>query len=163
MTQIKSKIHTYGDEKESSWPSQFGTGQKGIFHVDAASGEVRTGYPPSTDLKFGTAPIVMFDSMPAEYHEGACRIIESRDEWRAADRYYGNETFGSREEISRITAKGVAEERRRLAEDRRHAALEARTAYRENPTQVEQRLVKEAEQQIETLKESGIKIEDIAS
>lgn len=165
MTRIVSKIHAYGDEKESSWPSQFGTGEKGVFHVDPETGETVPGYPPCRDLQFGVAPTVIFDSMPKTYHDGVCREIESRSEWAAADAEAGTITFGSKAEATPKVDEFNAKKAKRA--ELRKASKTALDVYRANPTEVRQKLEKQGEAQMETLrksklvtklKESGVKI-----
>ncbi len=155
MTEIKSKIHNYGDEKESQWPSQFGTGAKGVYHVDPETGELKEGYPECKNLNFGTAPTIIFDSMPATYHEKACRVVESRKEWETLDREYGCLTFGSKKDATPKIDEAF-EKRKRKAE-LRQASKTALDVYRANPREVEQRMQKQAEEQETTLRKSGIK------
>lgn len=42
MSEIKSKIHNYGHEHESEWPSRFGTQEKGRFKKDPETGEIKS-------------------------------------------------------------------------------------------------------------------------
>lgn len=149
---IRSKVHQYGNEKESSWPSQFGTGEKGVFHLD--NGEVKEGYPPQRHEKFGTPPLVIFDSMPETYHNGACRPVESRKEWERLDKECGTITFGSKESAKPALSEEKKEQMRR--EEARKDFVEAMHMYRANPKEVKQKLAKRAEQQIERLKKSGL-------
>jgi hypothetical protein len=65
---IRSKIHEYGNENESEWPSKYGTGQSGHFYWDAEKKEFIEGYRPNPNPRYGTAPMVMFDEMPTTYH-----------------------------------------------------------------------------------------------
>jgi len=152
---IRSKIHNRGHEKESSWPSDFGTGDTTPMYIDPDTKEVKRGYPPPREV-FGIAPTVMFDSMPKTYHEGVGREIESRSEWELADKQTGLLTFGSIEEPKRHTAKGVQEERKALARDRRKASETAWQAYKENPKEVSQKVAKRAEEQHQTAKKAGL-------
>jgi len=41
MTEIRSKVHNYGNDKESDWPSQFGTGGKGLYKRCPVTGEMK--------------------------------------------------------------------------------------------------------------------------
>lgn len=154
MSEIKSKIHNYGNINESEWPPRFGTGGGGRYHVK--NGELKEGNPETTIKRYGTAPVAIFDSMPAQYHEKAGRVIESRKDWDRADKETGSITFGSREEVQRTTTKGILEEQKALKKDRRKASLASTQAYKENPAEVKQRLEKQGEEQIKTLKKSGL-------
>lgn len=157
MTEIKSKIHNYGDEKESEWPSQFGTGEKGIFHFNKEKEEIEEGFTPNTNLCFGVAPMVIFDSMPATYHEKACRVVESRKEWELLDRQYGCLTFGSKKDATPKIDEALEKKKRKA--ELRQASKTALDVYRANPREVEQRMQKQAEEQEKTLRKSGIKKE----
>jgi hypothetical protein len=149
---IVTKIFNYGDEKESEWPSQFGTGEKGVFHVKA--GEVVEGYPENINLNFGTAPTVIFDSMPEQYHEGACRKIDSRKEWNKADQESGTLTFGNKAEATPRVDEANARKAKKA--ELRKASKAALDAYRANPREVRQKLEKQAEAQVKTLKQSRL-------
>lgn len=151
---IKSKVHVYGNEKESEWPSQFGTGEKGLFHVDKNTLELKEGYPENPNPKYGEAPIVMFDSMPETYHDAACRPVESRKEWERLDKEYGTLTVGS---IDQAKPKVDAfYERKKYKDELRRASKTALDVYRANPKEVRQKLEKQAEEQIKTLKKAGL-------
>jgi hypothetical protein len=154
MAEIRSKIHQYGHKNESEWPSQFGTGEKGVFHHDGE--KVVEGTPPPKYEKHGQAPIAIMDSMDRTYHEGACREVESRKEWDRLDKETGSLTFGSRKEVSEHTAKARREKERALKQDRRNAALTATRAYRENRKEVKDKLRRRDEEQREVLKKSGL-------
>lgn len=153
---IVSKVFQYGDEKEAEWPSQYGTGEKGVFHIDKETGQATRGYPKSTNLRFGEAPHVIFDSMPKTYHEAAGVMCESRQEWERLDKETNSLTFGSGDEPRRHIEKGVSAEARALKADRRKAAREATRAYMENTKEVQQKIQKRGEEQIETLKKAGL-------
>lgn len=153
---ITSRIHNYGDPCESEWPSRFGTGEKGIFHFNHNKGETVGGVPENPNNHFETPPMAIFDTIRGQYHPDVGRVLDSRSEWQRADAAHGRITFGSTEEVRRTTTERVRQEQREMAEDRRNAAIEAHTEYRQNPTEVKQRREKMAEQQMTTLKESGL-------
>lgn len=153
MTKIQSKVHNYGHENESSWPSQYGTGDKTPMYIDPVTNELKEGYPP-LPAYHDKAPLVIFDSMPAQYHEGACRVIESRREWDRADKEHDCLTFGSKKDAAPI--RDEARERKKKKEELRKASKTALDVYRANPKEVRDRLQKQSEEQIETLKKAGL-------
>lgn len=91
MTKIRSKPHIGGHEKESSWPSRFGTGGKGRFHLDD-NGVLQEGNPPQKVVKYGEAPYVIQDSIEPYYHPGLCKTVETRRQLYDADRATGTIT-----------------------------------------------------------------------
>jgi hypothetical protein len=143
---IKSKIHNYGDENESEWPSRFGTGEKGIFRF----GEV---YQPKI---YGQAPIAIMDSMPKTYHEGACREVESRKEWNRLDKEHGCITFGSQEEAQRPLKQRIKEEKTDYKKGLRKASETALQMHRENPREMSQKVAKQRELQERVAKQEGL-------
>ena len=151
---IVTKVFQYGNEKESSWPSEYGTGEKGVFHIDRDTKQFVEGLPTNPNPIYGTAPIVIFDSMPPTYHESACRVIESRKEWEATDRACGTITFGNKNDA---TPKfDSTREEKELKADRRRAAKAAIEAYRSNPREVKQKLARRGEEQMKALKQAGL-------
>ena len=157
MSEIRSRVFNYGNEKESEWPPRFGTGGSGRFHIDQSTGDLEEGNPPPKIEKFGIAPIAIMDSMDRQFHEGVGREIESRKEWNMADKESGCVTFGSREEVKRNCEKGIQRERLEMKKDRRKSALTAMQAYKENPKEIRQKLRKEGEKQMRVLEKSGLK------
>lgn len=154
---IKSKIHTYGHEHESDWPPRYPENPRGIVgYVDPETKEFKEGYPPNPNNQFGVAPLAIFDSMPRTYHEGACCFVESRKEWDRLDREYGCVTFGSVKEPRNHIAKGNKKEAEALRKDRRKASEEALKMVRANPKEIHQKVAKQAEQQLETARKSGL-------
>ncbi len=154
---IKSKIHTYGDEKESSWPPRFPTKKEGgIFHWDREKMQFVEGYPPNPNNHFGDAPIAITPGMPKTYHEGAQRFIDDRNEWNRADKETGSITFSSIKEPRKYVEKGQSEYMQALKKDRRKASEEAVKMVRANPKEIRQKLDKQAEKQEETAKKSGL-------
>jgi len=157
---IKSKIHKYGDENESEWPPQFPRKQtRGIFYWDRETKSLKPGHPPNPNNRFGEAPTVIFDSMPKTYHEGAQQWVESRSEWNQLDEQTGSITFGSVAEPRKYVEKGTKEERAALRADRRRASLEAIQKVRANPTEIRQKLDKEAAKQEKLAKKAGIDLQ----
>lgn len=161
MSEIKTKLFNYGNEKESSWPPRFGTNDnKGaVFYVDHETGKVKEGYPPPRVEKLAEAPQVIFDSMPPSYHEGACRMIESRKEWERADKEHNTVTFSTVDESKRHIKKGIDRERQEIKQDRKQASEKAIRHYKENPQSIREKLNKRAEEQEEVLRKSGLKTE----
>lgn len=150
---IKSKVFNYGDEKEADWPPKYPNNPKGMVgYWDEETKAFKRGYPPNRNNQFGTAPSVIFDSMPPTYHEGASRIVESRKEWERLDKETGSLTFGSIKEPRRHVEKGQKERDRELRKDRRRATEEALKAVRANPREINQKWEKEAEKQRKTAK-----------
>lgn len=125
------------------------------MYIDPDTKEVKQGYPPPREV-FGKAPLVTFDSMPPAYHEGVCRVIESRQEWDMADKQTGKLTFGSIDEPRKYTAQGVAREQKELADDRHNASVTALKAYKENPKEVSAKVAKRAEQQRKMAEKAGL-------
>ncbi len=154
---IKSKSFNYGNEKESSWPSQFGTLDKTPQYWCKETKQMVDGYPPVRET-FGVAPTVLFDSMNEEYHHGVCRKISSRKEWNQADQQSQSLTLSPAEykKNKEDIEKRKRAQQRELAADRRKASLEAVRSYKENPTEFEGRLRHRAEQQVETAKKAGL-------
>lgn len=154
---IKSKIFNYGSEKEAEWPPRFPEGKRrGVFHVDKVTKEISPGLPPNENPRYGVAPMAIFDSMPATYHEGACRMVESRAEWERLDRETGCLTFGSIKEPRQCVAKGAEAQKKAIKQDRRKAAEEALKMVRANPREINQKWAKQAEKQKEIAKKSGL-------
>jgi hypothetical protein len=155
---IKSKIHNYGHEHESDWPPRFPENPRGLVgYIDPETKEFKEGTPPNTNNQFGVAPMVIFDSMPPTYHEGACRTVESRKEWNMLDEQTGSLTFGSMKEPRKHIERGNTEAAKALRADRRRASEEALKMVRANPKEINQKWAKEAEKQAEVAKKSGLK------
>lgn len=154
---IKSKIHTYGNEKEASWPPKFPKrGNSGLSYWDSKTQSFKEGRPPNPNNQFGVAPIAIFDSMPATYHEGAKRMVESRHEWARLDKETGSLTFSSLKEPKKYVEKGKNEYEKELKKDRRKASEEAIKMVRANPRHIHQKVQKQAENQEKIAKESGL-------
>jgi hypothetical protein len=150
---IKSRVFNYGNEHEAEWPPRFPEKSRGLVgYIDPETKEFKEGYPPNPNNQFGTPPTVIFDSMPAAYHEGACRTVESRKEWNRLDQEHGTLTFGNIEEPRRYAKTRTAEEKRELKRDRRRASEEALKMVRANPRHISQKWQKEAEKQEKTAK-----------
>jgi len=154
---IKSKIFNYGNEHEAEWPPQFpDKNHCGHFYWDKETNTFKEGWPPNPNNKFGTAPTAIFDSMPAQYHERAGRVIESRKEWDRLDKQYGCLTFGSINEPRTHIEKGNKEKQKEIKQDRHRASEEALKMVRANPKEINQKWNKESEKQLETAKKSGL-------
>lgn len=148
---IKSKIFNYGNEHEASWPPQYPETTQGLVgYIDPITKEFKKGYPPNPNNNFGIAPSVIFDSMPPTYHEGACRTVESRQEWERLDKKHNCLTFGSIQEPRKYIDKGISEEKMALKKDRRRAAREALQKVRANPKEINEKLNREADKQRKT-------------
>ena len=154
---IKSKIHKYGHEHESSWPPMFPKRTRRVVgYIDPETKQFVEGYPPNRNNQFGVAPMAIFDSMPKTYHEKAGCFVESRSEWERLDQATGSMTFGSVAEPRKHMAKAAQDEQKALKQDRRKAAEEALKMVRANPTEIRQKLNKEAEAQKEIAEKSGL-------
>ena len=150
---IKSKIFNFGNEQEAEWPARGPSKRKrGLFHWDKETQTFKEGRRPNPNNNFGTAPMVVFDSMPPQYHERAGRVVESRSEWERIDQETGSLTFGSTAEPRKYVEKGNNEWAKQLKEDRRNASLEAIRKVRANPKEINQKLNKVAEKQKKTAK-----------
>lgn len=155
---IRSKVHEGGDPKESSWPPRFGTnqGKGGLFYRCKETGKIKEGYPPNPNPKQGEAPMVIFDSMDAQYHEGVGRKIESRKEWERADNEAGTITVSNLEKESAGLQKKRLRTKEYLSKDRKNAAVKAISAYKADPKGVSRSVKEKAVEQIKTLEESGL-------
>ena len=119
-----------GNEKESSWPPDFGTGDKTPFHIDRETGTVKKGYPKRTP-KFGKAPAVFADSLNEPfYHHGACKMVDTRSGLRAADRDSGCVTTDRHEPADESPIRRRKEEVRKDL----HEAFRKSVAQLENGT-----------------------------
>lgn len=92
MTKIQSRIHQYGNEKESKWPPQYGTGEHGVFYWDSDTKEFKEGRPPLKIKRYGQAPFVITDTIEPYYHPGVCKTTSSRKELQEFDRATGTIT-----------------------------------------------------------------------
>lgn len=155
MSRIVSRVHKYGDLKESSWPSQYGTLDKTPKYIDPITKELKDGYPPPREV-YDTPPQVIFDSMAPQYHEGAGREVTSIREWDRLDKETGQLSFSTDEERRRHVSKGQLEERRALRRDRHNASRTALQAYKENPKEVKAKVAKRREEQRRVAKQSGL-------
>lgn len=125
-----------------------------LYYFDKTLNKMIEGYPPNPNPKFGTAPCVIFDSMPAQYHEAAGRVIESRSEWELADKQYNTITFGSIKD-AKVKVDLANKEKKKKAEYRK-ASLTALEKWRANPKEEKQKLQKRQEEQMATLKKAGL-------
>lgn len=89
---IVTRKFNYGDEKESSWPPQFGTGGSGVYHIDKDTGKLKEGHAPCTDVKYGQAPYVIGDNIDPYYHPAAQCYIDSKSNLERVDKAYGTIT-----------------------------------------------------------------------
>lgn len=150
---IKSKIFEYGNEHEADWPPRFVEKKAGfVGYWDADSMTFKEGYPPNPNNQFGTAPTVMFDSMPKTYHEAGGREVESRAEWQRLDKETNSLTFGNVNESRKYTEKGNKQQAKELKRDRRKASEEALKMVRANPKEIHEKCQKQAEKQHKTAK-----------
>lgn len=150
---IRSRVHNYGHEKESSWPPRFGTLDKTPMYIDRDTGELKPGYPPPREVH-DTAPYVIFDSIKPEYHQGAGRIIESKSEWNLADKEHGTITFGNKEEATPKVDKAnkIKAERK----ERKAAIKQTIERWQQNPEEMSQKLKRRQQEQQEVAAKSGL-------
>jgi len=85
---IQTRIFNHGDKKESKWPSQYGTLERGIFYI-SESGELTAGYPPSKVQRFGTAPAFIGDDMPSTLNHADNKYYTSKSKFRASTKAHG--------------------------------------------------------------------------
>lgn len=111
---IQTKIFNYGNEKESVWPGQFGTGESGSFWWDEKTQTFKQGYPPPKNLKFGEAPYVIQDTIEPYRHPSTGEIIESRSRLRDTDEACG--TITTDKKIPPDPSKFKENERKRRAD-----------------------------------------------
>lgn len=154
---IKSKIFNYGNEHEADWPPKFIETPRGLVgYFDKETLTFKEGYPPNPNNNFGTPPSVIFDSIKPTYHEAAQRVVDSREEWNRLDEEHGCLTFGSIKESRRVADKAAKDAARALKNDRRKASEEALKMVRANPREINQKLNKQAEKQLEIANKSGL-------
>ena len=157
VDKIQSKVFNYGNEKEASWLPPFpDKNNSGCFYWDKETQTFREGRPPNPNPQLGVAPMVITDSMQPTYHEGAGRLVESRQEWDRLDKETGCLTFGSIKEPRKLMDQAVKETKKELKQDRRKASVEALRMVRSNPREIRQKLNKQAEKQAEVAKKSGL-------
>lgn len=84
MSEIKTKIFNYGHEKEGTWPSQYGTLERGCFYIDE-NGETQSGYPPPRNLKFGDAPYIITDEIAPYRHPATGQVVDSKSKLKMID------------------------------------------------------------------------------
>lgn len=93
---IVSRPTQRGDECESKWPPDHGTGEAGVFYWDRDSKKFKPGYPPQRFEKFGEAPYVIQDTIEEYYHPAACVTVDSRARLRDLDKVCGTITSGEK-------------------------------------------------------------------
>jgi len=150
---IKSRIHEYGNEKESDWPPKYGTRKAGVGYWDKETNSYKEGYPPIRE-KLGQAPSVIFDSMPGEYHQGAGRVIDSRKEWERADKEAGTLTFGSKDQAEPKVDQAF--KRQQESRERKKAIRKTLQAWEQSPKEMKQKITKRREIQREVAEKSGL-------
>lgn len=156
MSRIVSKIHKYGNDRESDWPSQYGTLDKTPKYIDPVTKELKDGYPPAPEI-YEQAPMLKFDTMRnPEYHESAGRKVDSWQEWKRLDKETGQLSWGSVEEKERHSRKNVEAEKKELKDDRRNASLKALQEYKENPQSISDKASKRKLEQEKSAKKSGL-------
>lgn len=111
---IKTKSFNYGDKCESEWPPMYPERPAGgLWYWDSKKRKMIEGVPP-VEPKFGQAPFVIPDNLrDPHYHQGACRVAESRSELNRMDRDTGCITT---DKMIEADNKG---RRRKLEEERR--------------------------------------------
>lgn len=156
---IHSKVFNYGNEKEADWPPRFPK-KPGRFsgYWDSDKKKFIEGYPPNPNNNFGTAPIAIMDSIAPRYHEGECKTVESRKEWERLNKQHNMISFSSMEEAKPKEDKFYKQKQNRR--DYRKATRAALESWRSNPRHMKQKLNRQGEKQIETLKKSGVDLKD---
>lgn len=89
---IKTRIFNHGDEKESEWPSMFGTGESGHFYWDEEENKLKEGFPPRKTNFYGYAPNIIVDSISPYYHPAAEAYVDSRSKLQKIDKTFGTIT-----------------------------------------------------------------------
>lgn len=166
---IKSRAISDKDPKYS-WPfkSEEPSGERGVFYFRKVEGEFdeygnqkyeSTTEPPEPIMPiYGSAPLVMLDAIKPRYHNGACRTIESRKEWEMENKAHNMLTFSSLDDAK--PKRNEYEEKKKKREEYRKASKAAIETVRSNPREVSQKLEKQGEAQMETLKKSGISLDN---
>lgn len=89
---IQTRIFVHGSEKESDWPSDYGTGESGQFYWDSETQTFKSGTPPIKIKIYGQAPYVIQDTMEAYRHPSTGETIESKSKLRDIDNVCGTIT-----------------------------------------------------------------------
>lgn len=126
---LTGRVIRRGDANESTWPPDFGTLDATPMHVNRETGKVEKGYPKQVK-KFGKAPAIVTDGIPAYYHPGACRVTESRSELKAFDNACGTITTDKFQEAPQTRQREIVRQR----EKDQHEALHKAVAQLENGT-----------------------------
>lgn len=88
---IVTKPRQKGDENEGTWPSEFGTREVGVWHIDPEKG-VQKGYPPRRTNKFGQAPMYISDEIKPYRHPRTGKVVTSKSALMRMDRDVGTIT-----------------------------------------------------------------------
>ena len=94
MGKITSRPYEHGDPKEcTDWPPKRPKEDaKGTYYWDSEKREFVRGSPPPRVNQFGRSAAIHGDSIPAFYHHGACRMVDSRQEAERLDAMTGTRT-----------------------------------------------------------------------
>lgn len=91
MSEIRSKVPSYGHKNEGSWPPMEPQGERGFFWV-GDDGKI-TDEPPRRPIKiYDKAPYIITDEIDPFYHHAAKTIVTSKAKIRDIDRVCGTIT-----------------------------------------------------------------------
>ena len=85
---IRSRVTKRGDPKESTWPSDYGEGERGVFVYSG------NGLTPYEQERSAELPSVIQDSMEPLEHPVTREIIDSKSKFRRITKFHGYEEVG---------------------------------------------------------------------
>lgn len=115
---IQTKPFCFGNDKESSWPPLYGSGDKTPMYWDKESNCLKAGHPPPRKV-FANAPYVITDTIEEYYHPKACVYVDSKSKLRRIDDACGTITTDKKIEPD----PSWQNEQRRLRHEDGHKAL----------------------------------------
>lgn len=119
--QIRTKVFTFGHDKEGSWPPLAPSGEKGYFRVDK-DGVITDEPPEPLGNCFGQAPYVIQDTIEAYRHPGSGQVLTSRKALAETDRACGTITTDKRQAPDPTWSN---EQRKAMIKDRKEARKKA--------------------------------------
>lgn len=110
---IRTRVFEHGSDKESTWPSDFGSGGSGSYYWDSETQTFKKGYPPVKYKTYGKAPYVIQDSIEPYYHPAGEAVVDSRAKLREMDKVCGTITTDKRLAPDPSRQRRQREERRK--------------------------------------------------
>lgn len=122
MTKIRSKVHNYGDEKESDWPPKFGTGEHGSFYIDKKTGKCKKGHPPPREI-YDKSPYIIGDETSWYRHPATGEWTNSRSRIKKIDEAAGTITTDKYQPPDPSNQRRARKERREDLHKSMHKAV----------------------------------------